>query len=404
MSRFSYKAYAKTGKQIEGVMEATAERDVLILLRKQNLKVLRIEKMATPWPEIFAGLTRKKVGAQDVMRFTSMFSTLVNAGIPLSACLRTLQEQTDHPELKNVLSTVIQEIESGLDLSTALSKHPDVFNAMYVDLVRAGEAGGALHVVLERLAIYSEKTERLRRKIKGALTYPIVVVCIACLIVGVILIFVVPEFAQTFAAAGKVLPLPTRILLMVSDAVRHLYLFIIIAGGGLYAGFRFAIQNPQFQKTADVLMLKLPLFGDLLMKSAVSRFARTLAMLLVSGVSIIQSLQIVAHVTGNKVIAEALLNVGDAICSGESFAEPMKRCGVFSPLVVQMIAVGESTGNMAGMLSKVADFYEDEVETAAESLSSLIEPLMIVFLGIVLGFVIIALFLPILSLSEVIPL
>jgi type IV pilus assembly protein PilC len=401
MPRFAYKAYTKSGKLAEGVMEAAAEREVLLFLRRQDLKVRIIEKQAEPLFGFLSGLKRTKVTPQDVMRFTSMFATLVNAGIPMSSCVRTLQEQSDNPAFKDILQNVMQEIEGGLDLSEALGKHPAVFDRMYVDLVRAGEVGGVLHEVLKRLAAYTEKAERFRRRIKGALTYPAVVTVIAILIVWVILQFVVPQFAETFASAGKSLPLPTRILMAASDFVRFYYYIFFLGVAAIYAGFRVGMRDPKFQRTIDGLVLKIPVFGDLLMKSAICRFARTLAMLLVSGIPIIQSLEIVSRVTGNRMISEALLAVVESISSGSNVADPMKRSGVFAPIVVQMISVGESTGNLAGMLSKIADFYEDEVEVVMESLSTLIEPIMIVFLGVVLGFVIIALFLPILSRSGV---
>jgi type IV pilus assembly protein PilC len=403
MPAFYYKSFTRSGKLVEGTMEAGTERDVMMVLRRQDLKVLTIKEKPKSVTEYFSAIRKRKVSAHELVRFTSMFATLVNAGIPVGTCVRTLYEQMENPTFKHVLQNVMIEIEGGQDLSTALSRHPAVFDTMYVDLVRAGEAGGVLHQILERLASYAEKTERLRRRVKGALTYPAVVICIAVVIVWVILTFVVPEFAKTFAQAGKQLPLPTRVLLMASDLVRFYYYWLFLGGVGAWFGFRFALKDPKFQRRWDGFVVKVPVFGDLIMKTAVARFARTLAMLLVGGVPIIQALQIVAHVTGNRMITEALLAVGDSISSGETFAEPMKRSGVFSPLVVQMITVGETTGSMALMLNKIADFYEDEVEVIMGSMSALIEPMMIVFLGVVLGFVIIALFLPILSLSEVIP-
>lgn len=403
MAQFYYKSFTKGGKLVEGEMEAASEREVLLALRKQDLKVLLIKEKPPPLLGFLSYFKKTKVTPREVMRFTSMFATLVNARIPLSACIRTLQEQSDNPDMKTILKTVMQDIEDGQDLSTALSRHPVAFDRMYVDLVRAGEAGGVLYAVLDRLAEYTEKSEKLRRKVKGALTYPAVVISIAVVIVWVILTFVVPEFAKTFAEAGKSLPLPTRILLGISDAIRYYWYLFVFAGVSVVFGFKFAMKDPKFQRYWDGFILKVPLFGDLIMKSAVSRFSRTLSMLFVSGIPIIQALQIVSHVTGNRMITEALLAVSDAIASGDNFADPLKRSGVFSPLVVQMVAVGESTGNMGDMLSKIADFYEDEVEVVVDALSTLIEPLMIVFLGVVLGFVIIALFLPILSLSEVVP-
>ncbi len=403
MSQFHYRAFTKSGGLVEGMLEAAAEREVLVSLRRQNLKVLLIEEKAASWTEMLGGLRRKKIHPQEVMRFTSMFSTLVNAGIPLSTCMRTLHEQADNAAFKEVLMNVMQEIESGMDLSQALARHPAVFDRMYTDLVRAGESAGALDVVLERLAAYAEKADKFRRKIKSALTYPVVVLAIAVLIVWIILVFVVPEFAATFAQAGKQLPLPTRMLMAMSNIMRDWYMLIAAGIGAFIWGLKMALKDPRFQRKFDGFILKVPVYGELMMKSAMARFSRTMSMLLVSGVPIIQALQIVSHVTGNRLITEALLSVSDSISGGDSFTDPLKRSGIFSPLVVQMISVGETTGNMSGMLTKIADFYEDEVEMVMDTLSSLIEPIMIVFLGVVLGFVIIALFLPILSLSEIVP-
>jgi type IV pilus assembly protein PilC len=405
MPRYAYKAYTRSGSLVEGLMESPGERDVLISLKRQDLKVLRIDEKKPTLEEMIAGFmaSRRRVNATEVARLTQMFATLVSAGIPLSTALRTLEEQAENPALKDVLRNVLQEIESGLDLSSALAKHPSVFDRMYVDLIRAGEASGALHVVLERLADYTEKAEKLRRRVRGALTYPAVIFSIALIIVWVIVVFVVPQFAETFAGAGKTLPMPTQILLTISDLLSTSYYWIAPLLIGAWYGLRALARDPKMSRTLDILVLRIPVFGELIRKAAVARFARTLAMLLVSGVPIIQALQIVSHVTGNRMITEALQAVGDAIVSGESFAEPLKRSGVFSPLISQMVSVGEATGSLAEMLGKVADFYEDEVEVAMETISTLIEPFIIVFLGLVLGFVIIALFLPILTLSEVVP-
>ncbi len=402
MAQFRYRAFTRTGSPVEGTLEAATARDVLVNLRRKNLKVLQIDEKKDSLAESLLRFRKRKVKPFEIMRFTSMFSTLINAGIPLSACVRTLEEQMDNPVFKEALQAVMQEIESGMDLSTALSRHPAIFDRMYVDLVKAGEQGGALAVILERLAKYAEKAERFRRKIKSALTYPAVVSVIAVVIVWVILAFVVPQFGETFSQAGKTLPLPTRVLLAASDAVRFSYLYVFAAAAACYYGLRLALRDPSLRRRFDFLLLKMPVYGELLLKSSVARFARTLAMLLVSGVPIIPALEIVSFVTGNRRITETLQSVADSISSGESFTEPLKRSGVFSPLVIQMVSVGESTGNMPEMLNKIADFYEEEVDTVMDTLSSLIEPIMIVFLGVVLGFVIIALFLPILSMSELV--
>ncbi|RMH56255.1 MAG: type II secretion system F family protein [Candidatus Hydrogenedentota bacterium] len=385
---------------VEGVLEAGAERDVLLNLRRRNLKVLLIEEKKETWYDLLGKWMHRKVKLREIVRFTSMFSTLVNAAVPMSSCLRTLQEQTDNIALKEILENVQQEIEGGMDLSTALGMHPQAFNRMYVDLVRAGETSGTLGIILERLAAYTEKTEKLRRRIKSALTYPAVVVAISFLIVWVILQFVVPKFAETFAQFGKDLPLPTVILLEVSNVVRNFYALVLLAGVGAYFGIRTLLKNDSFRKTWDTMVLKIPFFGELILKSSLARFTRTLAMLLDSGIPIIQALQIVSHVAGNRLITDTVFAAADAITSGESFSDTLRKGEVFPPIVIQMVSVGEATGNLPAMLNKIADFYEDEVDIVIESLSSLIEPLMIVFLGVVLGYVIIALFLPILSLSE----
>ncbi|MEW5692521.1 MAG: type II secretion system F family protein [Candidatus Hydrogenedentota bacterium] len=402
MPEFSYKAKNRSGELVQGVLLGANPREIITRLRAQELTVLNVEEIKESILSYINIFTKKKVKSSELVLFTRMFATLINAGLPIVTSLRTLQEQMSGEYFKEIIGKLIHDIESGSDLSEALSKHPKIFSTMYVDMLRSGEAGGVLDVILERLATYLENTERLRRKIKGAMTYPVVVSSIAILIVWGILTFVVPKFADTFAHAGAHLPLPTRILMFISDLIRVYYLFVFLGFIILYVIYRIGLKNENIRRVIDKYKLKMPVFGELILKVSISRFSRTLGTLTISGVPIIQALNVVTKTAANLIIEDTIANVQESIRSGQTFAQPLKQSGIFPPLVVQMVAVGESTGNLGEMLIKASDFYEEQVDVAVEAFSSLIEPILIVFLGIVLGFVIIALFLPILSLADLI--
>ena len=400
---FAYRVRTKEGRVVQGKMEADGEAAVATRLRSQGLIPIQINKEAKLNSKTEINLIPKRVKLKDVAVFARQFATMINSGLSLLRALNILAEQTQNPTLAKTVGNVRDDVERGSSLSAAMSKHPKSFANLFVSMVRAGETGGQLDVVLLKVAENFEADYKLRTKVKSAMTYPVVVAGISMLLVTVMLLFVVPTFADMFTGLGGELPLPTKILMMISQQSRILVpLFIVGMVGGTIAYKKTRQSNANMRLKFDTMKLKFPVFGQLFQKVAVSRFSRTLALLLRSGVPVLQALDIVADTTGNEVLARAASDVKDSVRSGESMSSPLAKHGVFPPMVVQMIAVGEDTGALDAMLDKIADFYDQEVEATTEALTSLIEPLMIAILGGIVGSMIVALYMPMFKIFDLI--
>ncbi|HET9635448.1 MAG TPA: type II secretion system F family protein [Gemmatimonadaceae bacterium] len=389
MATFTYTARAFNGELRTATIDASSRDDVISQLRKQRLSVVKIDQGAS------AKVGRGSIKTRDVVIFTRQFSTMINSGLPLVQALTILAEQTDNKALAEVTKKVVFDVESGNTVADALSKHPRAFTNLYVNMVAAGEAGGILDTILMRLATFLEKNDALVRKVKGAMIYPTVIMSVAAIAVVVLLIFVIPVFEGMFASVGLALPLPTRIVIGASRFLKSYWWMVLAVGvsGGYFLKKYYASNNGKL--VIDRLMLKMPVLGDVLRKSAVSRFTRTLGTLISSGVSILEGLEITAKTAGNRVIQDAIMESRSSIAGGDTIAQPLQKSKVFPPMVISMIAVGEQTGGLDEMLSKIADFYDEEVDAAVSNLLSLLEPIMIVFLGVVVGGMVVAMYLPI---------
>jgi type IV pilus assembly protein PilC len=393
MPAFTYTARALNGDLKTATIEAPNRDEVIAQLRKQRLNVVKIDekKDADKQKQKKAG----KISMRDIVIFTRQFSTMINAGLPLVQALDILAKQSENKALKDVTLAVVFDVESGHTVADALRKHPKAFSDLYVNMVAAGEAGGILDTILMRLATFMEKNDALVRKVKGAMIYPGVIMSVAAIAIVVLLIFVIPTFEKMFASVGLALPLPTRVVIGMSKFLQG-YWYICI--GAIWASFflfkRYYATNDG-KLVIDRLMLKAPVLGDVLRKSSVSRFTRTLGTLIGSGVSILEGLEITAKTAGNRVISDAIMESRASIAGGETIAAPLQKSQVFPPMVISMIAVGEQTGGLDEMLSKIADFYDEEVDAAVSGLLSMMEPLMIVFLGVVVGGMVVAMYLPI---------
>ena len=390
MAKWQYTGRTTAGKEVSGEIDAASKSDVEVLLRKKRVRASAIKKKPIELKFSFGG----SVPLKDMARFTRQFSAMSSAGLPLIQCLDILQEQTEHAVLKQAIMQVAADIQGGGTLADSLGKHKKIFSELYCQMIAAGEAGGILDTILLRLAEYQEKADALRRKIKGAMTYPIIVAIVAVAAVTVLMVFVVPIFANMFGESGAKLPLPTRIVMGISDFLRHWILAILVAiGAALFSLFRY-YKTDKGRYRLDFLLLRAPVFGDLERKSCIARFTRTLGTLLNSGVSIIDALQVTAKTAGNKVLELGIYKTLESISGGQTISDPLKATGVFTPMVIQMIAVGERTGGLSDMLVKVSDFYDDEVDAAVETLTAMIEPLVIVVLGSIIGGVLVAMYLP----------
>jgi len=398
MPVYKWVAETKKGKILKGELEAADERIAQLQLKRRNLS---IKKLKVKPKDLFENVAffQPKIKAKDVVIFTRQFSTMIDAGLPLVQGLTILSEQTENKTFQNVLKTVTKDVEGGSSLAEALKKHPKVFDALYVNLVAAGEVGGILDTILQRLAAYIEKAEKLKSRIKGAMTYPIIVVAIAILVIAVILIFVIPVFQEMFSSFGKALPAPTQFVVNLSEFLKGNIHYVI----GVLIVFVFAFKKyrntKKGRKQTDALALKLPVFGNLLKKTAVARFTRTLGTMITSGVPILDALEIVAKTSGNVILEEIIFEVRSSIAEGQTIAEPLSEADIFPRMVVQMISVGEATGALDTMLNKIADFYDDEVDAAVEALTAMLEPLLMVFLGGSIGGLVIAMYLPIFQMA-----
>ena len=398
MPVFAYQGRGARGVTT-GEIEAADRTSAVGELRNRSILVTKISEKA-------GGRTVVKLGGRVTDRemaiFTRQFSTMIDAGLPLVQCLNILAEQSDSKTLRGVTANVARSVESGSTLADALKRHPKVFTDLFVNLVAVGEAGGILDVVLQRLSVYIEKAAALKRKIKAAMVYPATIIGVAFLVVLFMLTFVIPEFAKMFKNLGADLPLPTQIVLWLSDFAQTKFVYIVLGVIGLVYAVRQYYKTEQGKSTIDAMLLKTPVFGTLIRKVAVARFTRTLGTLVSSGVPILEGLRITARTAGNKVVEKAVLQCRAAVTAGRTLAEPLRASSVFPPMVTQMINVGEQTGALDAMLSKIADFYDDEVDTAVTALTALLEPLMIVFLGIIIGGMVVAMYLPIFRLVTLI--
>jgi type IV pilus assembly protein PilC len=400
---YAYKVRTKEGRVLDGKMDADGEAAVASRLRSQGFVPLQISKDSKVSMKMEINIFPERVKLKDLAVFSRQFATMINSGLSLLRGLNILAEQTENKLLARTIGLLRDDVERGSSLSAAMSKHPKVFSKLFVSMVRAGETGGQLDTVLLRVADTFEADYKLRQKIKSAMTYPTVVAGISVILVTIMLIFVVPTFAGMFTDLGGELPLPTKILLAVSKSAKILVpLAVVLFVAGFIAYRKGRATNAEFRLRTDKIKLRIPVFGLLFQKVALSRFSRTLGLLLRAGVPVLQALDIVADTTGNEVLARASHDVKENVRKGEPMAAPLERHDVFPPMVVQMIAVGEDTGALDAMLDKISDFYDQEVESTTESLTALIEPVMIAVLGGIIGSMIVALYMPMFKIFDLI--
>ncbi len=404
MPTFAYSGRTRAGQTVSGERAADTMDAAVAALRREQILVTRITpskakdeapaaKKAKP-----AGKAGKKVAAKNLAVFTRQFSVMIDAGLPLVQCLDILGNQEEDKNFAAVILQTRTDVESGASLADAMRKHPKTFDPLFTNMIAAGEAGGILDTILKRLAIYIEKAVKLAGQVKSAMIYPVAVIVIAGAVVGVILWKVIPTFAALFAGLGADLPLPTRVVIWLSDSLVRFFPFILVGAGLIAWGFKTYYATPAGRRVVDTVTLKLPVLGNILRKIAVARFCRTLSTLISSGVPILDGLEITAKTAGNAVIEDAIMTTRKSIERGETISAPLKETAVFPAMVTQMIGVGEATGALDTMLAKIADFYEEEVDTAVAGLLTLLEPIMIALLGIVVGGIVIAMYLPIFDL------
>ena len=382
----------------KGEIDAVSEEAVTAQLARQRITPTKVKKKPK---DLFANVTflQPTVKQRDVILFARQFSTMIDAGLPIIQCLDILYSQQANATFKRMLKEIKESVEGGATLAEALKKFPKQFDNLFVNMIAAGEAGGILDAILRRLAAYMEKAAKLKAQVKGAMTYPIVTLIIAVLVLAVILVFVIPVFEEMFADFGGELPMPTKIVVAMSDMVKSKIIYIVVGLVLFIIAFKKFYGTEKGREIADKMILKVPVFGDLLRKVAVAKFTRTMGTMLASGVAILEALDIVAKTAGNKTVEKAVYNVRKGISEGRTMADPLAQSGVFPSMVCQMISVGESTGALDAMLEKIADFYDEEVDQAVENLTALIEPFMLVFLGVTIGGLVIAMYLPIFKMA-----
>jgi len=400
MPKFAWEGNTRSGQKQKGEMDAPNEGAVTAQLRRQGIIPSKVKARGKGLDiELKIPGLQPKVKIKDIVVFTRQFATMIDAGLPLVQCLDILGRQQPNKTFKAIITKVKEDVESGSTFAEALKRHPKAFDDLYVNLVAAGEVGGILDTILNRLAAYIEKSMKLRKKVKSAMTYPTTIVCIAIGVIAVIMIFVIPTFQQLFADFGGTLPMPTQIVINMSSFVVH-YILVII---GAIILFIFLVKRiyrtEKGRRIMDAWFLKLPIFGILIRKVSVAKFTRTLGTMLSSGVPILDGLDIVAKTAGNKTVETAIFKVRQSISEGKTIAEPLERSGVFPPMVCQMISVGEQSGALDTMLNKIADFYDDEVDDAVANLTAMMEPLLMLFLGVVVGGLVIAMYLPIFKMA-----
>jgi type IV pilus assembly protein PilC len=401
MPVFIWEAVTKKDEVKKGEMEALDEVAVRGLLRRQGFKSIEVKQKPKDLLENIPFL-QPKIKEKNVVVFCRIFSTMINAGLPLIQCLDLLSQQEQNKAFAKIIKSIKEDIEGGTSLTNALKKYPKIFDDLFVNLIAAGEAGGILDVILERLSNYMEKAMKLKARVKGAMTYPAAVLVISIAVVALLLLKVIPVFQKMFEGMGGELPALTAFLINASEFTQNYFLFMIAIGVVIYIAFNRFYKTEKGRWTIDSLVLKTPVFGELLKKVAVAKFSRTLSTMMSSGVPILEGLSIVSKTSGNVVIENALLKTRQSISEGRSIAEPLAETGIFPPMVVQMISVGEATGALDSMLSKIANFYDDEVDVAVDAMTALLEPVMMVFLGGVVGGMIVAMYLPIFKLASVV--
>jgi len=395
MPNYAWKGRNRAGLVKEGVLAADSKEVALASLRRQNIVVTGIRERGK---EISLTKVGRKVPPKTLAVFTRQFSVMIDAGLPLVQCIEILANQQEHKNFQRILLQVRQDVEAGSTLADAMRRHPKAFDSLYVNMVAAGEAGGILDTILQRLSVYIEKAVKLRSQVRSAMFYPIAVIAIAAIVVAVILLKVIPTFAALFMSLGAELPLPTRVVIASSNFLARYWWAFALAIAGLAYGFRRYYATHSGRRVIDGTLLKLPILGPILRKVAVARFCRTLATLTSSGVPILESLDITARTAGNAIVEDAIYETRRSVEGGKTIVEPLRATNVFPNMVTQMIGVGEQTGALDAMLNKIADFYEDEVDAAVSGLVKLLEPLMIFILGIIIGGIVIAMYLPMFTL------
>lgn len=405
MPTFVWEGKTAQGKVMKGEMEAANQAAVLARLRSQ-----RIQPIPTRVREKGKGLEKEitipgfgaKVTDHDVMLFTRQFATMIDAGLPIVQGLEILSQQSESKTFRNIIREIKQDVEGGFTLADALKKHPKAFDDLYVNMVAAGEVGGVLNTILNRIAMFIEKSNRLKKKVKGAMIYPCTIVAVAVAVVTILLLYVIPVFAELYGGMGKALPAPTQITINLSNWFRAYFFYMVVVLVGIGVALRMYHKTPQGKMTIDGIMLKTPIIGDLLRKVAVARFSQNMSILLTSGVPILDGLAITAKTAGNKVVEKAIMDARISISQGKTVAEPLTESKIFPPMVCQMVAIGENTGALDAMLKKVADFYEEEVDNSVANLTSLMEPMIMVVLGVILGGLVISMYLPIFQLGTLV--
>jgi type IV pilus assembly protein PilC len=405
MAIFLWEGKTAQGRVLKGEIEASNLEAVFAILRDRRIRPIpnRIrEKGRGLDAEIKIPGFGEKLKARDLSVFTRQFATMIDAGLPIVQCLDIQTQQSESKVLRNTLRAIKQDVEGGSTLAEALRKHPKIFDDLYVNMVEAGEAGGVLNAILNRIALFIEKANKLKKKVKGAMIYPCTIIVVAIVVVAILLIFVIPVFAELYGSMGKALPAPTQITINISNWVRANCLYMVFAIVGIIIAIRFYYQTENGRMNIDRLLLRLPVVGDLLRKVAVARFSQNMAILLSSGVPILDGLAITARTAGNRVIEKAIMESRVSISQGRTVAEPLRESKIFPPMVCQMVAVGEHTGGLDNMLRKVAELYEDEVDDAVANLTALMEPMIMVILGVILGGLVISMYLPIFQLGSVV--
>lgn len=398
MAVYIWKGTNSYGEKRKGEIEAVDEAAARSQLRRLRIENLKIKEKPKDIFENIA-LFQPKVTGKDVVIFTRQLSTMIDAGLPLVQCLQILAKQQSNSTFRKVLQEIQTDVETGTTLADAMRKHPKIFDNLYSNMIEAGELGGILDTILSRLAVFKEKSMALKKKIKGAMTYPIICLSISILILVVILVFVIPVFVDMFASMDSTLPVPTLMVVDMSNFVKNNFIYIILVGVLLFYIYKKIYATKKGRLKFDAFFLHAPVAGPLIRKVSVAKFTRTLSTMLQSGVPILDALQVVARTSGNKVIERSVFRVADAIAEGRPIAEPLEETGVFPNMVVQMINVGESVGALDTMLEKIADFYDEEVDQAVENLTAMIEPLMMVFLGGMIGGLVVAMYLPIFQMA-----
>ena len=411
MPVFAFEAVDASGRKVRDEVNANSKDDAIKSIRSKGLRPTRVAQKPggggkSPAPAKKKGKGKRGIALFDsvkpaqIVTFTTQLSTLQDAGLPIVRSLKILGEQQKPGKFRDQLEAVSEEVEQGSTFSEALAKHPKSFDKLYVSMVKAGEAGGVLDVILRRLAEFMEKSQKLRKKVKGAMIYPAAVISVAVVILIVIMVFVVPAFKKMFADIGKELPLPTQILLGLSNAIKDYWYLLVFVPLGIWLVFKLIARSEKGKVAIDMFKLRVPVFGTIIKKSAVARFCRTLGTLIASGVPILEALRIVKDAIPNVVIQRAIEDVHGSIREGDTIADPLRASGIFDELLVNMIDVGEETGELDKMLMKIADNYEADVDVAVEGMSSLLEPLLIVGMGLAVGFIVVALFLPLVSIIQ----